>query len=173
MKSQLNGEGVEAQSKQSRRKKAASSKNDISANCESAETRNDASASPKGNDASAASGPGTNYRKAPIRGYVSSRDARYHIMSAIAMLGTILCQLSRCQVLFYVSSGDARYHIITEAPHTAIKSIQIRIWNFFLSFYFVLHDKNEKISEWRVVPFVLYFIPSQIVQSDQFRTSIK
>jgi hypothetical protein len=90
MKSQLNSEGAEGQSKQSRRKKAASSKNDTSANCESAENRNDASASPKGNDASAASGPGRNYRKAPIRGYVSSRDARYHIMSALAMPGTIL-----------------------------------------------------------------------------------
>jgi hypothetical protein len=78
MKSQLNGEGVEAQSKQSRRKKAASSKNDARANYERAQIMNDASASPKGNDASDASGPGRNYRKAPIRGYVSSRDARYH-----------------------------------------------------------------------------------------------
>ncbi len=85
MKSQLNGEGVGGQSKQSRRKKAASSKNDASADCESAQIMNDASASPKGNDASAASGPGRNYRKALIRGYVSSRDARYHIMSALAM----------------------------------------------------------------------------------------
>jgi hypothetical protein len=79
VKNQLNGEGVDAQAKQSRRKKAASLKNDASADCESAENRNYANASPKGNDASAASGTGRNYRKAPIRGYVSSRDARYHI----------------------------------------------------------------------------------------------
>jgi hypothetical protein len=101
MKSQLNGEGVEGQSKQSRRKKAASSKNDTSANCESAQIMNDVSASPKGNDASAASGPGRNYRKAPIRGYVSSRDARYHILLALAMPGT---------VSYYVSSRDASYY---------------------------------------------------------------
>jgi hypothetical protein len=91
MKSQLNSEGAEGQSKQSRRKKAASSKNDTSANCESAENRNDTNASPNGDNASAASGPGRNYRKAPIRGYASSRDARYHIMSAHAMPDTILC----------------------------------------------------------------------------------
>jgi hypothetical protein len=94
VKSQLNGEGVEAQSKQSRRKKAASLKNDASADFESAQTRNYANASPKGNDASVASGPGRNFRKAPIRGYVSSRDARY--------------------VPYYVSSPDARYHRLVE-----------------------------------------------------------
>jgi hypothetical protein len=134
VKSQLNGEGAEAQSKQSRRKKSSSSKNDASANYESA-----ASASPKGNDASAASGPGRNFRKAPIRGYVSSRDARYYIMPAHAMPVTILCQLSRCQlhitekfIFFFIIVGEQihwRPSVMTAAPPpwmTALLQLSLR-----------------------------------------------